>query len=124
MTSLAHMTSHTIRPACLTQIHRSATFIAFTRAPNPYLPCSPDITPCRLCISRHHTTAPHQLIILVTIKILQVPIISACRCNLPYCSSLCLTCCIWCHPLRSRLAAVTVDHAPPINTHMTCHTKP
>jgi len=33
-TYLAHIISHTIRPACLTLIHHSATSIAFTRAPN------------------------------------------------------------------------------------------
>jgi len=32
MTYLAHMTSHTIRPACLTQIHHSATSVAFPHA--------------------------------------------------------------------------------------------
>jgi len=76
MTSLAHMTSHTIRPAYLTQIHRSATSIAFTHAPNHYLPCLPDgtpnsslyitwpldrITPTRHTCHNQHAPAPHDL---------------------------------------------------------------
>jgi len=57
-TYLAHIISRTIRPVYPTLIHHSPTSAAFTHAPNQYLPCLPNSTRCRLCTSRHCSTAP------------------------------------------------------------------
>ena len=57
-------------------IHHSPTSIAFIRALKYYLSFLLDDTPSRLCISRHRMNALHQLVTLVTINMLQLPMIT------------------------------------------------
>ena len=87
VTYLAHMISHALRPACLTQIHCSEMSVASTHASNHHLSCLPDNTPCQLCISCPSLTAPHQLVTLVTFNMLQLPMVSATHHTATRCAS-------------------------------------